>query len=126
MIFVDTSAWFAAFVPNDPYYSDAGARLKQNAELLVTTDYVLDELLTLLKRRGEFERALRLVRPYSAAKSRGSSGSRRLIWRPPGTCFGGFATKSGASRIARAELSSSDCPSRRPLRSTNTSGSSET
>ena len=58
MIFVDTSAWFAAFVPNDRHYADAGAWLEQNTEPLVTTDYVLDELLTLLKRRGEFQRAV--------------------------------------------------------------------
>ena len=57
MIFVDTSAWFAAFVPNDPYYADAGAWLEQNTEPLVTTDYVLDELLTLLSFRGEHRRA---------------------------------------------------------------------
>jgi len=60
MILVDTSAWFAASVPNDPYHSDARAWLEQNAQQLVTADYILDELLTLLKRRGEFQRAVRL------------------------------------------------------------------
>jgi hypothetical protein len=60
MIFVDTSAWFATSVRNDQYHPDARAWLEQNAEPLVTTDYVLDELLTLLKCRGEFQRAVRL------------------------------------------------------------------
>ena len=60
MIFVDTSAWFAASVPNDDYHSHARAWLGQNAEPLVTTDYVLDELVTLLKSRGEFQRAVSL------------------------------------------------------------------
>ncbi len=60
MIFADTGAWFAAFVPNDPDHPAASDWLSQNTEVLVTTDYVLDELLTLLKRRGEFERGLRL------------------------------------------------------------------
>ena len=60
MIFVDTGAWFAAFVPNDPDHAAADVWLSQNTATLVTTDYVLDELLTLLKRRGEFDRALRL------------------------------------------------------------------
>lgn len=60
MIFVDTGAWFAAFVPNDADHPAADVWLDQNTELLVTTDYVLDELLTLLKVRGEFERALRI------------------------------------------------------------------
>ncbi len=60
MIFVDTGAWFAAFVPNDPDHAAADVWLTKNTAPLVTTDYVLDELLTLLKRRGELERAIRL------------------------------------------------------------------
>jgi predicted nucleic acid-binding protein len=60
MIFVDTGAWFAAFVPNDPDHVAADTWLEANREPLVTTDYVVDELLTLLKMRGEYQRALRL------------------------------------------------------------------
>jgi len=60
VIFVDTGAWFAAFVPNDADYAAADTWLTTNTEPLVTTDYVVDELLTLLKIRGEFQRALRL------------------------------------------------------------------
>ncbi|MSR60650.1 MAG: PIN domain-containing protein [Planctomycetaceae bacterium] len=60
MIFVDTGAWFAAFEPNDPDHADADAWLTANGEHLVTTDYILDELLALLKIRVEFARALRL------------------------------------------------------------------
>jgi len=63
VIFVDTGAWFAAFVPNDPEHSVADVWLANNTAPLVTTDYVFDELLTLLKRRGEFERAMRLGEP---------------------------------------------------------------
>lgn len=60
MIFVDTGAWFAAFVLNDADHSAADAWLETNTDLLVTTDYVIDELLTLMKMRGEFQRALRV------------------------------------------------------------------
>lgn len=60
MIFVDTGAWFASFVPNDSDHATADAWMEANVDLLVTTDYVIDELLTLLKIRGEFQRALRL------------------------------------------------------------------
>ena len=60
MIFVDTGAWFAAFVPNDPDHEAADEWLAVNAQPLVTTDYVVDELLTLMKVRGEFPRAMRL------------------------------------------------------------------
>jgi predicted nucleic acid-binding protein len=60
LIFVDTGAWFAEFVPNDPDHAAADAWFLANSEPLVTTDFVLDELLTLLKIRGEYARALRL------------------------------------------------------------------
>jgi predicted nucleic acid-binding protein len=60
VIFVDTGAWFAAFVPNDADHAAADAWLEANREPLVTTDYVIDELLTLMKMRGEFQRACRL------------------------------------------------------------------
>jgi predicted nucleic acid-binding protein len=61
VIFVDTGAWFAAFVPNDADHAAADAWLEVNTESLVTTDYIVDELLTLLKIRGEYQRALDIV-----------------------------------------------------------------
>lgn len=60
MIFVDTGAWFATFVPSDPDHSAANLWFESNAEPLLTTDYVVDELLTLLRMRGEYRRSLRL------------------------------------------------------------------
>ena len=60
MIFVDTGAWFAAFVPGDPDHLSARAWLTQNSELLITTDYIFDELLTLLLARNESQRAMRV------------------------------------------------------------------
>jgi uncharacterized protein len=53
MIFVDTGAWFAMTVPSDPNYSTARAWMQQNPSSLLTTDYVIDETLTLLRARGE-------------------------------------------------------------------------
>lgn len=60
MIFVDTSAWFACVVPSDPNYAAATRWLGENSEPLLTTDYIVDETLTLLQRRGETARAQRL------------------------------------------------------------------
>ena len=57
MVFVDTSAWFAAVVPSDPNHSHATDWLAANSEVLLTTDYVIDEILTLLRARGERQRA---------------------------------------------------------------------
>jgi uncharacterized protein len=60
VIFVDTGAWFATFVPSDSDHEAAKAWHTFNTEPLVTTDDVIDELLTLLRIRGEYQRALRL------------------------------------------------------------------
>jgi uncharacterized protein len=59
MIFVDTGAWFASFVPGDLDHASAARWLTLNTDPLLTTDFVVDETLTLLKARGESRRALR-------------------------------------------------------------------
>lgn len=78
MIFVDTGAWYAAEVEDDPNHAAARRFLSQLARgthgALLTTDYVLDEAMTLLRsRRG----------PSSATsfldKVR-SSGSVKVAW----------------------------------------------
>jgi predicted nucleic acid-binding protein len=48
MIFVDTSIWYASHVAEDPAHVAARALLATASQELVTTDYVVDELLTLL------------------------------------------------------------------------------
>ena len=60
MIFVDTGAWFASLIPTDPDHARATAWLAENSSPLLTTDYVIDETLTLLRARGERTRALLL------------------------------------------------------------------
>jgi hypothetical protein len=62
VIFVDTGAWFATFVPSDGNGLVARRWWEDNREPLVTTDFVLDELLTLLKSRGNAQRAIALGR----------------------------------------------------------------
>jgi uncharacterized protein len=57
MIFVDTSAWFASIVPSDTDHKNASTWVAQNTKTLLTTDYVIDETLTLLRSRGETLRA---------------------------------------------------------------------
>ncbi len=53
MIFVGTGAWFASIVPSDPDHQEAVRWLNGNDEPLLTTDYVVDEVLTLLRARRE-------------------------------------------------------------------------
>jgi predicted nucleic acid-binding protein len=56
-IFVDTGAWFALSVPDDPDHAAASAFLRSNTERLLTSDYIFDELLTLFRNRGQMNRA---------------------------------------------------------------------
>lgn len=51
MIFIDTSVWFARFVPKDPDHNRVRAWFATNHEPLVTSDYCVDETLTLLSVR---------------------------------------------------------------------------
>lgn len=60
MIFVDTGAWFAVTVPSDPNHPKAKTWMQQNQFPLLTTDYVIDETLTLLRARGELQRSIAL------------------------------------------------------------------
>jgi uncharacterized protein len=58
LIFVDTGAFFALCVTSDPNHSRAVAWMRSNAEQLLTTDYVVDETLTLLRARRHHPQAL--------------------------------------------------------------------
>ncbi|MDZ4857387.1 MAG: PIN domain-containing protein [Candidatus Hydrogenedentes bacterium] len=60
MIFVDTSAWFASIVPDDADHLIAVTWLNANRELLVTSDYIIDETLTLLRSRSEDRYAIEM------------------------------------------------------------------
>jgi predicted nucleic acid-binding protein len=58
MIFVDTGAWFAGFIPSDPDHSAASAWMTANRTPLLTTDYIIDETLTLIRARGQNRKAI--------------------------------------------------------------------
>jgi uncharacterized protein len=62
-IFVDTGAWSARFVPTDRDHAAARDWFDQNPHALVTTDYIVDELLTVLRIRNESQRALEIGGP---------------------------------------------------------------
>ena len=61
MIFVDTGAWFAVAVSNDPDHDAAMTCLATNQEPLVTSDYILAETATLLRMRDKTLRGHRLA-----------------------------------------------------------------
>ena len=60
MIFVDSGAWYSSLIPTDPDHATAQAWLAMNTEPLFTTDYIVDETLTLLRARGQKQRAISL------------------------------------------------------------------
>ncbi|MGH7926202.1 MAG: type II toxin-antitoxin system VapC family toxin [Candidatus Binatia bacterium] len=61
MIFVDTGAWFAVAVGNDPDHEAAMRWLRRNREPLITTDYVLAETATLIRMCDKTARGHRLA-----------------------------------------------------------------
>lgn len=58
MIFVDTGAWVALFVEADSQHRVAQSWIDSNRDRLVTSDYVVDEVLTLIKMRFRTQSAL--------------------------------------------------------------------
>lgn len=51
MLFVDTSVWFEAFDLSAPRHEPCRSLIRESRGNLVTTDYVFDELVTLLLAR---------------------------------------------------------------------------
>jgi uncharacterized protein len=79
LIFVDTGAWYASEVEDDEHHSRARKFLKNELQTnkygtLVTSDYVLDETLTLLRTRRGVKVALSFV-----SKVR-KSQSLEIVW----------------------------------------------
>jgi uncharacterized protein len=58
VVFVDTSVWYPWFVPTDAQNARVTGWLDANEEPLITTDFVVDETLTLLVTRKHVHRAL--------------------------------------------------------------------
>jgi len=57
-VFVDTGAWFASFIRRDPDHTPARQWIATNESSLLSTDYILDELFTLLKIRESHSLAI--------------------------------------------------------------------
>jgi predicted nucleic acid-binding protein len=77
VIFVDTSAWYARYTPRDAYHAEAHAFHLNNRQTLITTDYVIDEALTLFKMRGNYRRAIHFGHRIFAG------GLAQIVWIQP-------------------------------------------
>lgn len=65
MIFVDSGALLARYLPSDQYHTrslELWRKLGESAELCVTSNFVLNETFTLLARRGTYQYAVRKAR----------------------------------------------------------------
>ena len=84
MVFVDTSVWFPGLVSEDSQHERCRALLKRHAGQLITTDYVVDEVLTLLGARGHARIAIESGRDFwdaTAAKLiRVTDDDLRVAW----------------------------------------------
>ena len=57
--FVDTGAWYAFFVHSADNSKQITKALKEYEDRLVTSEYVFDELVTLIRRRADHKQAVR-------------------------------------------------------------------
>jgi hypothetical protein len=60
--FVDTSAWYAAYVSSDPQHHTVSRLLRSADRSFFTSDFVIDETMTFLLARGERRRAIKFGR----------------------------------------------------------------
>jgi len=58
VVFVDTGVWFSLLVSKDPNYARTTQWFEALNDRVVTSDYVVDETLTLLLMRGERSKAI--------------------------------------------------------------------
>jgi hypothetical protein len=61
MIFVDAGAWYALAMPSDPDHAQATLFAASISEPLITSDYIVDELLTLFSVRGQRRKGIEWV-----------------------------------------------------------------
>jgi predicted nucleic acid-binding protein len=58
VVFVDTGVWFSILVAKDPNHQRTIEWFNRLEEQVITSDYVVDETLTLLLMRGERNKAI--------------------------------------------------------------------
>ena len=78
MIFVDTGAWYASLVPDEPHHHQVTAWLSANTESLLTTDYCLAETLNLFVARNR----PRLAVSFGKSLLEGKIGSLHFLTEP--------------------------------------------
>lgn len=105
MIFIDTSAFLARYLASDQYHQRAQTawrKLAASRERCATTNFVLDELFTLLGRRAGYA--------FAAARARRLYDSRELLILRP-TQPDELAALAWFEKFADQQVSFTDCVS---------------
>jgi uncharacterized protein len=102
VIFVDTGAWYARYVDEDVDHQAAVTWFSSSPDRILTTDYIVDELLTLLKTRGYATIAFSVGERLLAGQACQLEYGCHTTLRRRGRFFRSIATKAGASPIAQA------------------------
>ena len=101
-LLVDTSAWYALADSRDPDHHEVFKALQKNRNLLVTSNYILDETLTLVR----FRLGLRVARQLGEQMRSGSlAHMERISPRDEEAAWGIFSDYSHKS------VSFTDCTS---------------
>jgi uncharacterized protein len=82
-VFIDTWGWINIFNRKEPHHKQVShlySDLRQKRWIIVTTDYILDEVYTLLFKRVHFDNAQKAVEIISTAIE---SGYISLVWITP-------------------------------------------
>lgn len=103
MIFVDTGAFLARFITRDQHYEQATRawrKLEVEGSRIATSNFVLDELFTLLGQRTSYS--------FAAQRARGLLASRKLeILRPDAETE--LAALDLFEKLADQKVSFTDC-----------------
>lgn len=93
-IFVDTSAWYSAYVIDDQEHQESHELVLRPTGQLITTDFVIDELLTLLVVRGRRITAEILGRQFLAGQLADIVWVDENVFRAAWQVFDSFSDKN--------------------------------
>ena len=100
LVFVDTSAWYALVDKSDHDHRSALNSVRNLTHPLITTNYVLDETLTLIKVKLGPRIAIEFGRKLWNQELPAGSPLLKRMSKRPGACSPPTMTKDSASPIA--------------------------
>ena len=124
-VFMDTAGFLALWDAGDGHHAAAlwlQQELIRKRRHFLTTEYVVDETITLLLARHSHRAATDFSIRSNAVRHSASNGLIRHVFTPPLTGFANMATNNGPSPIASVSLSCTSSGFAKLLRQIITSG----